>query len=79
MRGRVDGSPVVTHIAGGEGLVAVVGDAAGRLAALDAATGKPAWEFDAGGGFVASPAIAAGNVVMASEDGTIWCFRSASK
>jgi outer membrane protein assembly factor BamB len=79
MRGRVDGSPVVAHLAGGEGLVAVVGDAAGRLAALDAATGKPAWEFDAGGGFVASPAIAAGNVVMASEDGTIWCFRSASK
>lgn len=79
MRGRVDGSPVVAQLAGGEGLVALVGDAAGRLAALDAATGKPVWEFDAGGGFVASPAIAAGNVVMASEDGTIWCFRSASK
>jgi outer membrane protein assembly factor BamB len=79
MRGRVDGSPVVAHLAGGAGLIAVVGDAAGRLAALDAATGKPAWEFDAGGGFVASPAIAAGHVVMASDDGTIWCFRSASK
>jgi outer membrane protein assembly factor BamB len=79
MRGRVDGSPVVARLAGGAGLVAVVGDAAGRLAALDAATGKPAWEFDAGGGFVASPAIAAGHVVMASDDGTIWCFRSASK
>jgi outer membrane protein assembly factor BamB len=69
----------VAHLAGGAGLIAVVGDAAGRLAALDAATGKPAWEFDAGGGFVASPAIAAGHVVAASDDGTIWCFRSASK
>jgi outer membrane protein assembly factor BamB len=79
MRGRVDGSPVVAHRAGDGGLIALVGDAAGRLAALDAATGKPVWEFDAGGGFAASPAVAAGHVVAASDDGTIWCFRSASK
>jgi outer membrane protein assembly factor BamB len=79
MRGRVDGSPVVAHRAGGAGLVAIIGDAAGRLAALDAGTGKPAWEFDAGGGFVASPAIAAGHVVAAAEDGTVWCFRSSQE
>ena len=76
MRGRVDGSPVVARRAGGAEFVAIVGDAGGRLAALDAATGKPVWEFDAGGGFVASPAVAAGHVVAAAEDGTIWCFRS---
>ncbi|MFN6190161.1 MAG: PQQ-binding-like beta-propeller repeat protein [Planctomycetia bacterium] len=79
MRGRVDGSPVVAHLAGSKGLIALVGDAAGRIAALDTATGKPAWEFDAGGGLTASPAVAAGHVVAASDDGTIWCFRSTSK
>jgi outer membrane protein assembly factor BamB len=73
MRGRVDGSPVVVR-AGGAGLVAIVGDAAGRLVALDAATGKPVWEFDAGGGFAGSPAVVDGHVVIASEDGIVWCF-----
>jgi outer membrane protein assembly factor BamB len=49
----------------------------GRLHILDAATGEPAWEFEAGGGFGAGAAVAAGRVVIASDDGTVWCFRSA--
>ena len=77
-RGRVDGSPVVARAEDGR-LLAFVGDAAGKIAALDAATGEPAWEFDAGGGFSAGPAIVAGGVVIASDDGTVWCFAPAAR
>ena len=75
MRGRVDASPVVVPLADGGRPAAVVADAAGRIAVLDAATGEPAWEFDAGGGFSAGAAVAAGRMVLASDDGTVWCFR----
>jgi outer membrane protein assembly factor BamB len=76
MRGRVDASPVVVEadVAGRRLPVAVVADAAGRVAALDVATGAPAWEFDAGGGFDAGAAVADGRVVIASGKGTLWCF-----
>jgi len=74
MRGRVDASPVVVPLADGGRLAAVVADTAGRIAVLDAATGEPAWEFDAGGGFSAGAAAAAGRVVLASDDGSVWCF-----
>ena len=55
-------------------LLAIVGDSAGRLVALDVASGEPQWEFDAGSGFASSPAVADGCVICASEDGTVWCF-----
>lgn len=75
MRGRVDGSPVVVHRGGGEDeLVGIVGDSAGKIVALRAADGAILWEFDAGNGFASSPAVAAGRLVMASGDGTVWCF-----
>jgi len=74
-RGRVDASPVVLPVAGGDRQAVIVADAAGRIAVLDAATGEPAWEFDAGGGFSAGAAAAAGRIVVASDDGTVWCFR----
>jgi len=86
MRGRVDASPVVVAPAGvADGvtrdatapLLAIVADAAGSIAAINAATGEIAWEFDAGGGFSAGAAVAAGRVVIASDDGTIWCFKEA--
>jgi len=73
LRGRVDGSPVFV------GGVVIVGDMAGRIVALDPADGKPAWEFDAGGGFTGSPAVADGRLVIASDNGTIWCFRSENR
>ncbi len=76
MRGKVDAAPVIVPNATGTGCFAVVADMAGRIAALDAATGEPAWEFDAGGGFSAGAAVAAGRVVLAGDRGTIWCFRS---
>jgi outer membrane protein assembly factor BamB len=76
MRGKVDAAPVVVQNATGTGCFALVADMAGRIAALDAATGEPAWEFDAGGGFSAGAAVAAGRVVLASDNGTVWCFRA---
>lgn len=84
MTGRVDASPVVVTASGGEAApaaaprpVAIVADAKGMVAALEAATGATLWTFDAGGGFSAGPAVAAGRVVIASDDGSVWCFRSA--
>ncbi len=83
MRGRVEASPVVVSASGPDAAaardVAIVADAAGNVAALDAATGAPAWEFDAGGGFGAGAAVADGRVVIASDDGTIWCFKSGDR
>jgi outer membrane protein assembly factor BamB len=86
MRGRVDAAPVAVLAtgaaaeaaadAGAARPVVIVADAAGRIAVLEAATGRPAWEFDAGGGFGGGPAVAADRVVIASDDGTVWCFRS---
>jgi outer membrane protein assembly factor BamB len=80
MQGRVDASPVVAMATGGEVAaarpVAIVADAKGGIAALEVASGEPAWRFDAGGGFGAGAAVAAGRVVIASDDGTVWCFRS---
>ena len=54
--------------------VAVVGDAAGTIAALRTSDGEILWEFDAGSGFVASPAVADGCLILATDDGTVWCF-----
>jgi len=80
MRGRVDASPVVVTARGGAAAaprsVAIVADAAGRIVALDAETGEPAWEFEAGGGFGGGAAVASGHVVIAADDGRVWCFRS---
>ena len=75
MRGKVDASPILTATEGGRE-VAIVADSAGKIAALDVTTGETVWEFDAGGGFSAGAAAAAGHVVIASDDGTVWCFSS---
>jgi outer membrane protein assembly factor BamB len=78
-RGRVDASPAVVHdgdpAARGDDLV-VVADASGTVAILRAADGSVAWEFAAGGGFSAGAAVAAGHVVIAADDGAVWCFAS---
>jgi len=73
MRGRVDASPVVVGTAAG-GDAVIAADSAGRIVALDAAAGTPLWEFDAGVAFSASPAVAAGRLVLADGQGTVWCF-----
>lgn len=85
MRGRVDASPVVVaeedrtlgvpdQAPAPPRWLVIVADSAGKIVALDAADGATAWEFDAGGGFSAGAAVAAGHVVFASDDGTVWCF-----
>ncbi|MFM8415387.1 MAG: PQQ-binding-like beta-propeller repeat protein, partial [Planctomycetota bacterium] len=61
----------------GGGPVAIVADTAGTVAALDVATGERRWEFVAGGGFSAGAAVASDRVVIASDDGTVWCLASA--
>ena len=46
----------------------------GRFYVLDLATGRKIWAFEAGAPLTASPAIAAGRVVIGSQDGRIYCF-----
>ena len=41
---------------------------------LDAATGNKLWEFTTGGPITGSPALAAGRVVVTSQDGTVYVF-----
>ena len=51
-----------------------VGSADGRIYGLDLKTGNKVWEYEAGGAFVGSPAVAAGTAVIASSDGVVYCF-----
>jgi outer membrane protein assembly factor BamB len=51
-----------------------VGSNDGRLYVLDLASGEKRWEFDAGAPLAASPAIAAGRLVIGSQDGRLYCF-----
>jgi outer membrane protein assembly factor BamB len=41
---------------------------------LDTATGKPVQEFEAGAPLSASPAVAAGRLVIGSTDGKLFCL-----
>ncbi|MFZ4731907.1 MAG: PQQ-binding-like beta-propeller repeat protein [Pirellulales bacterium] len=81
MRGRVDASPIVVGVAGaaaaGGDTAVIAADSAGRIVALDPASGTIRWQFDAGVAFTASPAVAAGRVVLADGKGTVWCFGAA--
>lgn len=80
MRGKVDASPVVVRVretGRNPDSAVIAADTAGRIAALRTGDGTVLWEFDAGQGFTGSPAVAAGRVVLAGEDGTVWCFGGA--
>lgn len=77
MRGKVDASPVVVRVresGRSRDSAVMAADMAGRIAALRPEDGSVLWEFDAGAGFTASPAVASGRAVLAGEDGTVWCF-----
>jgi outer membrane protein assembly factor BamB len=51
-----------------------IGSGDGRLYALDLPTGKVVESFEAGAGITASPAIAAGRLVVGAVDGRLYCF-----
>ncbi|HEX3872380.1 MAG TPA: PQQ-binding-like beta-propeller repeat protein [Pirellulales bacterium] len=65
---KIDSSPVVV---GNRAFVAC-GD--GRVVALAVGTGDAVWEYEAGGGFSGSPAVAEGCLVIGNEDDTLYCF-----
>ena len=46
----------------------------GRVQAVDIASGKAVWTHEAGGSFSGSPAVADQRLVMANDDGVIYCF-----
>jgi outer membrane protein assembly factor BamB len=64
----VESSPV---IAGNRAFAATT---AGKLYLIDLPTGETKWEYDAGGGFTASPAVVDGRIIIGNTDGTLYCF-----
>jgi outer membrane protein assembly factor BamB len=50
------------------------GTGKGKLIELNRRTGNPVWQYEAGGDFVASPAVAEGRLVIGNTDGTLYCF-----
>lgn len=82
LRGRVDASPAIVDIVAEPDTTprrqaAIVADSKGTIAVIDVVSGKLAWEFDAGSGFSSGAAVAAGRLVIAADDGTVWCFAGA--
>jgi outer membrane protein assembly factor BamB len=53
-----------------------VGSNDGVLYEFDLASGKKVWEFAAGAPLSASPAAAAGALIIGSQDGVLYCFGS---
>jgi outer membrane protein assembly factor BamB len=51
-----------------------IGSNDGRLYVLDLAKGTKVWEYEIGSPVSASPAIAAGRVVVGAQDGRVYCF-----
>jgi outer membrane protein assembly factor BamB len=51
-----------------------VGSNDGRFYVLGLDKGDKLWEFDTGGPLSASPAVAAGRIVIGSQDGRLICF-----
>jgi outer membrane protein assembly factor BamB len=49
----------------------------GRLYALEMTTGEIVWQKEFQGKFKASPAVAFSRLVIASDDGVIYCLGSA--
>jgi len=41
---------------------------------VDILSGEDKWQYEAGGAFLASPAVAEGKLIIGNEDGTLYCF-----
>ena len=70
-RRGVDSSPVIA------GTRAYVGVGDGKLLAINLKSGDIEWQYQARGGFGGSPAIADGHLVIASDEGIVYCFGAA--
>ncbi len=68
VRMPVESAPIIV------GNSVLFGTKRGRLISLELATGKQNWEYEAGGNFLASPAVSDGKLVIANSDGTLYCF-----
>jgi len=77
-KGKIESSPVVVRSANGDTSKdrVFVGSADGNLYAVNLATGRETWRFETGSSISASPAVAADCLVIATEDGVIYCFGS---
>ena len=42
-------------------------------------TGKRLWDYETDDAITASPAVAGGQVIIGSEDGTVYCFGTKKK
>ena len=56
-----------------------VGSGDGRLYQLDLKTGALGWQYAAGGSLLASPAVAAGRLVIGTDEGDLYCFGERSR
>ncbi len=70
---KLEGKLSSVTVAGGKVFVAAVD--AHTVHALDAATGKTAWSYTAGGRVDSPPTIDAGRVFFGSADGWVYCLR----
>ena len=52
----------------------VVGSDDGRLYVVSLDGGKELWSYEIGQAVGSSPAIAAGKIIVGSEDGSVYCF-----
>jgi len=71
---RLGGRLTQPVVVGGRVFVAQVD--AGRLWCLDAATGKPLWDYTAGGRIDSAPSFHRGLILFGSADGWVYCLRA---
>jgi outer membrane protein assembly factor BamB len=67
-KSRIDSSPVVV------GNRIFVPTSGGRLLTLNLKDGKELWQHEAGGGFAGSPAVGRQRLVIANDEGVVYCF-----
>ena len=67
-KSRVDSSPVIV------GERVFFGTMGGELVALNLNSGEKVWEFVIGAAIIASPSVVTGKLVIAADDGRIYCF-----
>ena len=72
LKAKIDSSPIIV------GEYAYVGSTDGRFYVLSLKDGSKTWEKQFKGGFLASPAAAYGRLVIATDEGVVYCLGSKS-